>query len=238
VELVKYGHSSLSLGTGLNGCYASHIVLRSGTHLVEVPDGVSDRVASPANCALATMFAALENLPNSCRSVVIQGAGLLGLYGAILLRTRGVPNVYVVDPSASRLDRVRDFLGVPMGADDLRPLYGQIDVVIEAAGTASVIPEGLRLLRPGGHYILVGMVHPDSEFAITGEALIRGCITMRGVHNYGPRHLEQAIAFLEQEPSLPWESLISPAYPLLELNQAFAIAASRTWPRVAVKLSG
>jgi threonine dehydrogenase-like Zn-dependent dehydrogenase len=113
-----------------------------------------------------------------------------------------------------------------------------MDVVIEAAGTASVISEGLRLLRPGGHYILVGMVHPESEFTITGEALIRGCVTMRGVHNYGPRHLEQAIAFLEQERELPWEDLISPAQPLLELNKAFELAASRVWQRVAVDLSG
>ncbi len=237
VELVKYGHASLTLGTGLNGCYASHIVLRRGTHLVEIPAGQPDRDFAPANCALATMFAATETLPKPCRTAVIQGAGLLGLYAAILLHRQDVSNVYVVDPLKTRLDRVRDFHGIPIGAEDLSRHHGTIDVVIEAAGTASVISEGLRLLRPGGHYILVGMVHPDSEFTITGESLIRGCVTMRGVHNYGARHLEKAIEFLGRERTIPWSDLISPPLPLKELDQAFKLAATRSWPRVAVDLT-
>ncbi|MCB0064393.1 MAG: alcohol dehydrogenase catalytic domain-containing protein, partial [Caldilineaceae bacterium] len=33
-QLFKYGHAPLDNGSGLNGCYASHIVLRPGTHIV------------------------------------------------------------------------------------------------------------------------------------------------------------------------------------------------------------
>src|SRR6478736_3073185 len=35
-RLFKYGHPSISDGSGLNGTYATHIHLRRGTHLVEV----------------------------------------------------------------------------------------------------------------------------------------------------------------------------------------------------------
>ena len=38
-RLFKYGHSALTNGSGLNGCYASHVVLRAGTHIVPLPDG-------------------------------------------------------------------------------------------------------------------------------------------------------------------------------------------------------
>ena len=43
-----------------------------------------------------------------------------------------------------------------------------------------VITEGIKLLRPGGVYVLVGMVHPDSKLDVTGEQIIRKCITIKG----------------------------------------------------------
>ena len=64
VVAFQYGHALLSNETGLNGCYASHIVLRRGTHVAKVPPQVSDMVASPLNCALATMVNAVGGLNN------------------------------------------------------------------------------------------------------------------------------------------------------------------------------
>ena len=109
------------------------------------------------------------------------------------------------------------------------------DVVIEAAGVPSIVNEGLRFLRPGGHYLLVGMVHPDSALALTGEAIIRGCVSVRGFHNYAPRHLDQAVAFLTQS-VLPWASLVSPPLPLTQLEEGFALSATRRWARVAISM--
>jgi D-arabinose 1-dehydrogenase-like Zn-dependent alcohol dehydrogenase len=55
-QLFKYGHAALDNGSGLNGCYASHILLRPGTHIVKVPDDLPDALVAPVNCALATML--------------------------------------------------------------------------------------------------------------------------------------------------------------------------------------
>ena len=46
----------------LNGCYVSHIIIHSGTHVVKIPDHVNDKIASPVNCALATMVNAVSGL--------------------------------------------------------------------------------------------------------------------------------------------------------------------------------
>lgn len=78
-RLFKYGHASLADGSGLNGTFASHIVLRAGTTVVPIPDRVSAAMAVSANCALATMVAAWRAVRASVAevdSVVIQGAGL------------------------------------------------------------------------------------------------------------------------------------------------------------------
>lgn len=36
------------------------------------------------------------------------------------------------------------------------------------------------MLKPGGTYIFVGMVHPKSQLNITGEQIIRKCLTVKG----------------------------------------------------------
>ena len=108
------------------------------------------------------------------------------------------------------------------------------DLVIEVAGSPGLVAEGMKLLRPGGHYLLAGLVHPDSALNLTGESIIRDCVTLRGVHNYAPRHLDAAVAFLEQNPSLPWDTIVSPPVPLANFEEAFALAGTRRWLRVAV----
>jgi hypothetical protein len=78
-------------------------------------------------------------------------------------------------------------------------------------------------------------VHPESAVALTGEAVIRKCLTIRGVHNYAPRHLQQGVDFLERQAgSLPWSRLVSPPFPLRGLEAAVEEAKRGTWPRVAI----
>lgn len=40
------------------------------------------------------------------------------------------------------------------------------------------------MLKPGGLYIFVGMVHPHSRLDITGEQIIRKCLTIKGERSF------------------------------------------------------
>lgn len=232
-RLFKYGHAESLAGSGLNGCYASHIVLRSGTTVVPIPDGLSDPMVAPANCALATIVNALEILPDPCHRVLIQGSGLLGIYAAAWLQSRGIKDIYCIDLSAERLAVMPAFGGQPLLPGQPAPSF---DLVLEVAGTSQVIDDGIKCLRPGGHYVWAGMVHPQTPLAVMGEAIVRKCLTVRGVHNYAPAHLEAGLAFLAQtQARFPWADLVSPALPLSDLDQAFEWTRQRRWPRVAVK---
>ncbi len=175
--------------------------------------------------------------------MVIQGAGLLGLYGCALLQERGIQTVYCVDVNPARLRRVPEFGGIPINGHDPDYLQGilaesghGVDAVVEVAGTVDVVSDGFDLLRTGGTYVLVGLVHPRSQLDVTAERIIRQCLTIHGIHNYAPAHLDEAIAFLlRSRGSYPFEALLSEPYPLTKLHEAVAEADTGAWHRVALR---
>ena len=232
-HLFKYGHAAFSDGSGLNGCYASHIVLRPGTQIMPLPSTLPDAIAAPANCALATIVNGLEILPDPCDRVLVQGSGLLGIYACAWLRHRGVHEVFCTDLSSQRLALVAEFGGIPLEPGAAPP---SVDLVLEVTGNSAVIPEGVQALRPGGYYLWAGMVHPETKLDLTGEVVLRKCLTLRGVHNYAPQHLAAGLDFLAQNYNrLPFEKLTSPRLPLEQLNEGIELARSRRWQRVAIQ---
>ena len=69
-----------------------------------------------------------------------------------------------------------------------------------------------------------------------GEQIIRKHLTVIGIHNYGPTHLDQAIDFLEQTHSrYPYQELVSPPLDLANLAEAVELANTGRWHRVSVQ---
>jgi putative phosphonate catabolism associated alcohol dehydrogenase len=237
-RLFKYGHAAMDDAGILSGCYSTHVLLRPGTALCEVPADVPDAIAAPANCALATAIAVVESLPPRGTHAVVQGGGMVGCMVAALLRVAGWPHVAVIEPLMARHDMARRCGAtalVPADAEDRLPAFGA-DVVVETAGVPAVIPQGLRLLRPGGHYAWAGMVHPASAVSLTGEQVIRKCLTIRGTHNYAPRHLAMAMKFLRAHGRrLGMEADISPPLPLHDLPRAIDLARAGHYARVSIR---
>lgn len=253
---------------GLSGCYASHVLLRAGTAVVAVDTAIGEGVPfgalATANCAAATAVAAWRTaqrhaLASSRRAatiaaprprVIIFGAGLLGLYAAAAAK-RDSAFVCVVDVIQTRLDTARAF-GADTTAltargstvDDIvnavkAAAGSDFDIAIEVCGLPDVLPPALRLLRPGGVISLVGMVHPASALsATTGEAIIRKCATLVGIHNYEPDDLDEAVALIRslhgKLPAETWSSLFSPPFDLDCVPDAIALAATGAWTRVLV----
>ena len=112
----------------------------------------------------------------------------------------------------------------------------------------------MRMLKPGGLYLFVGMVHPNSKLDITGEQIIRKCLMIKGkrsnnfnnklthacfylgIHNYASRHLDQAVQFLEKTINkYPYEELMGPTYNLSDLSDAMKVAIEKKYGRILVK---
>src|SRR6202012_3461510 len=76
--------------------------------LYKVPEELTDEAVAPLNCALAQVLFALRDVRLG-DTVVIQGAGGLGINAAAVAHTAGAAEVIVIDKIAERLDVASDF---------------------------------------------------------------------------------------------------------------------------------
>ncbi len=81
----------------------------------------------------------------------------------------------IITEEGNRIDVVVEVNFLPFSKNK-RLIYTSPQV----CGASSVINDGIRLLKPGGLYLFLGMVHPQSELNITGEQIIRKCLTIKG----------------------------------------------------------
>lgn len=246
--LRKYGHDLVEDDPHFLGGFADYCYILPGTGILKLPDEISDEEATPLNCGVATMISVTEAAEIDVGgTVVVQGLGLLGLYGCAIAKARGARRVIGLDAVADRLTLAKKFGAdvtydiSAMDADDLVaavradcPPDGA-DVCIEVCGYPEAVPVGIRMLRVGGHYVIGGLVNPDSNFTLDGNAILRGWINIKGVHNYHPRHLIQALDFvMANRERFPFAEMVDSKFSLDQLDEAFACAGDRSVLRAAI----
>lgn len=227
---VKYGHEPLRPGGELTGGLAGHCLLAEGTAIFQVDEALSDASACPANCAGATVGGAIEAAGSLAdRRVLVAGSGMLGVTTIAWARALGASEVVACDLNADRLVLARQF-GATRGVtpEGLAETVAEatsgrgVDVVFEMSGSTPLLEAAIPLTRLGGRLILIGSVFPDRPLSIAPEMLVRRCLTIRGIHNYAPRHLEAALAFLATRGAPDFDALVSPWTPLSTISEALA----------------
>jgi putative phosphonate catabolism associated alcohol dehydrogenase len=247
VKLFKYGHASCAEWPYFNGGFADVVYIRPGTAVLRVPDDLDDRLIVPINCALSTVMHGVEKMAlHEGDTAVIQGAGMLGIYAAAVLRNHGCAKVFIIDQDIRRLKVAEKFGGTPLllgeyGNAGIKDIVMQntggfgADAVLEVCGVPESIPAGVDMLRTGGHYVTAGVVFPDARFELDGYRIITGMITLAGIHNYRPDHLLKALDFVnETAHEYPFEELITAEFPLDDINEALTAAQDRKNIRVAI----
>ncbi len=231
-----------------NAGYGEFYYLRPGQSVFRVSDELSDDLVSPVNCAGAQVVTAMRRVQvASGDSVLIQGAGGLGLFAVAMCREAGVKQIIVLDGHAGRLELAREF-----GADrtlnvaELRPedrLERVLewtdglgaDVAFEFAGVPEAVPEGVRLLRPAGRYAVAGNISHGFEARFDPTELVRRNLRMHGVHGYHPWAIPAALEFLARtKHKYPFDAMISHHFAFDSINDAFALADRGDAIRVSV----
>lgn len=180
-------------------------------------------------------------------SVVIQGAGGLGVLATAVAKERGA-RVVVMDKVASRLELARRFGADKLiHVDEVSQLNDRVglvqsvfrsqgaDVVVEVTGVPSVFSEGLAYLKPGGSYLVMGTISPNITTQFDPGMLVRKSATILGINRYPPRSLWQAMAFLEwTETKYPFADLLDRAFSLEQTQTAIEMSSRREVLRATI----
>jgi len=221
----------------LHGAFAEYYYLRPQGALFLVPDSLPDELVAPVNCALCQVMFGLHQVGlRFGGSIVIQGAGGLGLQAAAVAKDMGAQTVIVVDQIAARLELARAF-----GADHtinvsevterkervnlVRKLTGGMgaDIGCDFVGFPQVIPEGIEMLRAGGTYLEIGTISRGAKVELEPALLVWGAKRIVGVIQYDPWVIPRALDFLvRNRRRFPFDNLVSHKYPLEQINTAFA----------------
>jgi threonine dehydrogenase-like Zn-dependent dehydrogenase len=225
----------------LLGGYGQYHFLHADAAVFRVPDDLRTETLVGAGCALVTVIHGLERLPVRWgESVVVQGAGPVGLAAVAMAKDGGAQQVIAIGAPAARLERCRQFgANMTIGIDDVHDanLRRQMvldathglgaDMVIECVGKPEAVAEGWELCRDGGKYLVLGQYCDAGPVLLNPHLIVRKELTIAGSYGSQPEHWARAIDFLRaRSDRYPFHELITHRFALEQVNEALAAVAS------------
>jgi threonine dehydrogenase-like Zn-dependent dehydrogenase len=244
-ERIAFGHLAPGLQTGYceetGGGWGGALVAHA-SQLHTVPAALPDEAAvmiEPAACAVHGALAAGDV---AGATVVVIGAGTLGLCTLAALHRLALPGTVIIGAKHPEQRRFAAILGATTVVEpsEVRRavrrstrslvvgdrLSGGADVVIDCVGTSSSLAEALAVARPRGRIVMVGMpghVSVDLTPLWQREVELVGAYAYGSEASVGRRTFELAIELVHDA---GLHRLVSAAYPLERYVEAIDHAAN------------
>ncbi|WP_018333765.1 alcohol dehydrogenase catalytic domain-containing protein [Actinomycetospora chiangmaiensis] len=212
--------------------FATHCVVPASS-AVRVPRDVPLAVAALVGCGVLTGYGAVVNRarvhPGS--SVVVFGAGGVGLSAVMAARVSGAEQILVCDPVASKVEEAVAFgatHGIVPGEDVVERIRditgGGVDYAIDAAGSDGILGQAFAATVDGGTIVCVGLPGVHARPSVPGPELVRSEKIITGSLYGSSRPALDIPSILRRYSSghLPLERLITRTYALDGINEAFA----------------
>jgi len=168
---------------GRPGALAERLVIpvRSAHRVPEHVSAAAAALVEPGGNALRAVEGAAVG-PGT--ALLVLGSGTIGLLVALLARARGA-EVHVAGLDATTLALARELGAVTHRVGDLVPgLEDRFDAVVDATNDAGSPALALRLVRPAGRVVLIGL-SPGPSPIDTREAVLRDVVLV-GVLSASP----------------------------------------------------
>jgi threonine dehydrogenase-like Zn-dependent dehydrogenase len=205
----------------LRGGYSQWILLRAGSSIFKLPDEVPFESIVGAGCALNTALHGIERIGIEMGdTVVVQGAGPVGLAALAVAIESGASKTVVVGGPEHRLKMAREFgayhtvsLDEHKTIEDRRKAVfdavGEFgaDVVLECVGHPLAVPEGFELCRDGGKYLVLGQYANAGNVEFNPHIITKKQLTVMGSWAFEARHVWGAVEFLAR--STKWRDLFA-----------------------------
>jgi Zn-dependent alcohol dehydrogenase len=235
-------------GLGVGG-WAEYAVL-PWEGVIKVDDDVDLAEACVIGCAVQTGVGAVINTAKveEGATVLVLGAGGIGIAVTQGARLAGASTVIVVDPVAERREAALGFgathaldpddVDVPGACHELTGGIG-VDYAFEAAGIASLVEQGLLASRSGGTTVCVGApsldqgiaINPLVGFMATEKRLLGSLLGSVNAARDIPRLLALAKAG-----RLDLAGMVTSRFPLAEIDKAVDELRARRGIRTALTM--
>jgi threonine dehydrogenase-like Zn-dependent dehydrogenase len=218
------------------GAYAEYYYLRPGHFVFKAPEDLPDEMLTSVNRALSQVMFGLQKAGlRFGDSVVIQGAGGLGINATAVARDMGAHLIIVIDGVRERLE-----LAKACGADHVIDInerqapYERVmqvkeltqgrgaDLVVEVVGLPAAVDEGLNMIRTGGTLLELGNITPGQVVSMDPAMWTWFNKRIVGISTYDPWILPVALDFLQRtRDKYPIHQVVSHRFPLEQINEAF-----------------
>ena len=249
---VAKGNVSPGIQTGFcrdtGGGWSERSLVAHPTQLHRVPDGVPDEAAVAIEPLACAIHAALKAAPGPDDTILVIGAGNIGLFTVAALRQLtdagriisiakherqreealrlgadevvGPKETYTTLPKMLDTEAYRPELGKPV-------VMGGADRVFECVGAPGTMEDAIRLAKPGGEVALVGM--PGARSSLDLTALWYKEVSLAGTYAYGAEEYggERTTSFdlaLRIAPEIGLEKMVGPRFRLADYREAIAAA--------------
>ena len=170
------------------GCLSEYLVMPEES-CFPIADSVSLDEAALSEPLAIGVYAVKQSVPMSGAKIGILGSGPIGLSVLMPALAGGAAGIYVTDKIDARLDVARGagatWTGNPKSVDVVNAISSAepdlLDAVFECAGDQDTVDQALKLLRPGGKLMLIGIPPTLEKYGFYVDLMRRKEICVQNV---------------------------------------------------------
>jgi L-iditol 2-dehydrogenase len=200
----------------VDGALCDYVTIGAG-YAHRVPDSVSDDAAALCEPLSVGIAAVRKAGVDGGSTVLITGAGPIGIVVAQVARAYGATDIVVSDPDESRREQARAF-GATAVLDPAVEHIGdlRVDAFVDASGAPSAVADGIRAVRPAGTVVLVGSGAESME--LPTQLIQNRELVLTGVFRYA-NTWPAAIALVESG-RVDLDAMVTAHFPLEKAAEA------------------
>lgn len=216
------------------GSYADYAWLPAGLAFFKLPAGADPLAVASLGCALPTVLRGFERCGpvRMGETVVVQGAGPVGLSAVLVARQAGAREVIVIDGFDNRLEVARSLgatttISLKEAPEERRrQVYERTgpagpSLVVEAAGVLPAFPEGVDLTGIHGRYVILGLWGAVGTQPISPRDMTTKNISIVGATFPKPKHYFEAMHLSARlQNDVPLAALVSHRFAIEQAAEA------------------
>ena len=222
------------------GSYADYAWLPNGLAFFKLPQGADPLAVASLGCALPTVLRGFDRCGpvRVGETVVVQGAGPVGLSAVLVAKLAGASEIIVIDAFDERLETAKKLgatltLSLKESAqlrkDAIYAKAGHMGpgLVIEAAGALPAFPEGVEIAGNHSRYVILGLWGAIGTQPISPRDLTLKNLTIAGATFPKPKHYHGAMHLAARVQSqFPLAALVSHRFSIEQAPEALAAVKS------------